>query len=407
MRGFVQSLPRQTKVIFLAWGFSIHAKRRIQLFIDDPQFKVAVVSTHNYNFTNAINILLTDTTGKETSIWKKNFNKISRITNNNLLLRLFKDICKCIKDFRRLKSAVKEFNPDVIFLQTLLYPCYLAYFLPLSLPIMITFWNGDVIWWAKWNGIERMLKKQIVTYGVRRSEAITVNSQMAFNACLRYGSPLEKIHLIRYPGVDLDRFKPLDKDKSKKKLNITSEKIILCPRGLGAYLNSDVIIESVAYVIKKHTNTLFLFLSGVGGEECWKGHLQRAHELGIEKYLRYEGQVSWEMMPVYYCVSDVMVSISLEDSLPNCMLEALACGISVIMGDIPQIRDWVSDGVNGFLVPTKDPLALSQKILSVFEDSEKKIKSFKKKNLELILRKADSRKNIKQVKDLVHLIDRK
>ena len=166
----------------MAWGFSIHAKRRIQLFIDDPKFKVAVVSTHNYNFTNASNILLADATGKETSIWKKLFNKVKEITNNNTLLLLFEDICKCIKDFRRLKSAVKEFNPDVIFLQTLLYPCYLAYFLPQSLPIMITFWNGDVIWWAKWNGIERMLKKQIVTYGVRKSATITVNSQMAFNA---------------------------------------------------------------------------------------------------------------------------------------------------------------------------------------------------------------------------------
>src|SRR4030042_4298500 len=51
---------RRTKVLFLAWGFSIHAYRRIQLFVDDPEFEVAVVSTHDYNFTNARNILLTD-----------------------------------------------------------------------------------------------------------------------------------------------------------------------------------------------------------------------------------------------------------------------------------------------------------------------------------------------------------
>lgn len=42
-------------------------------------------------------------------------------------------------------------------------------------------------------------------------------------------------------------------------------------------------------------------------------------------------------MPDYYACADVMVSISSHDSLPNCMLEAMACGIPVVMGDIPQI----------------------------------------------------------------------
>ncbi len=53
------SSQRPIRILFLAWGFSIHAKRRIQIFIDDPSFEVAVVSTHNYNFKNAKNILLT------------------------------------------------------------------------------------------------------------------------------------------------------------------------------------------------------------------------------------------------------------------------------------------------------------------------------------------------------------
>ena len=388
----------------MAWGFSIHAYRRIQLFVDDPEFEVAVVSTHDYNFTNARNILLTDAKGEKLSIWRKLFDKVKAVSNNNTLLLLLEDISKGIKDFRIIKSAVMEFNPKVIYLQTLLYPCYLAYFLHRSLPIMITFWNGDVIWWAKWNGVERWFKKQIVTYGIRRAQAMTVNSHMAFNACLSYGTQADKIHLIRYPGIDLERFKPLAKDEARKKLGITSKKVVLCPRGLGGFLNSDVIVESAANVVKKYPETLFLFISGVGGEKELKKHQQKVCELGMENNFRWDGQVPWDIIPIYYNASDVMVSVSSNDSLPNCMLEAMACGIPVIMGDIPQIREWIVDGINGFLVPPRDPIALSDRILKVLDNADKHVKSFIEKNLELVKREVDSKKNVKPVKELVHVI---
>ena len=112
-------------------------------------------------------------------------------------------------------------------------------------------------------------------------------------------------------------------------------------------------------------------------------HQLRTHNLDIEKNFRWDGQVPFDMMPIYYCAADVMVSIASNDSLPNCMLEAMACGIPVIMGDIPQIREWVNDGVNGFLVPPRDPIALSESILKVFENLEGRSRPSLKKTLSL------------------------
>ena len=48
-------------ILFLTWGYSIHAKRRIEIFTNDKRFDVTVVSTHNYGFKNAWNLLLTPT----------------------------------------------------------------------------------------------------------------------------------------------------------------------------------------------------------------------------------------------------------------------------------------------------------------------------------------------------------
>jgi glycosyltransferase involved in cell wall biosynthesis len=285
-----------------------------------------------------------------------------------------------------------------------MYPCYLAYFLPKSIPVIITFWNGDVTWWAQWSGIERLLKKQLVIYGVRRAKAITVNSQEAFKTCLNYGAKAEKIHLIRYPGVDASRFKPIVKEEAKRKLGITAKKVVLCPRGLSQYLNSDIIVKAAATVAKRYPDSLFVFVSGVGGQNELRKHKEQAFELGIENYVRWDGQVPWELMPTYYNAADVMVSISSNDSLPNCMLEAMSCGTPIIMGDIPQIREWVADGVNGFLVPTRNPGSLSNRIADVFEGSVKMIASLTQSNVELVKREFDSERNGEHVKNLVHLV---
>jgi hypothetical protein len=48
----------RTRVLFLAWGYSIHAERRIRFFAQDPSFDVVVVSSHDYHFPDARNVIL-------------------------------------------------------------------------------------------------------------------------------------------------------------------------------------------------------------------------------------------------------------------------------------------------------------------------------------------------------------
>jgi len=436
------SLPhsrRSTRVLFLAWGFSIHAKRRIEVFLNDPSFQVAVASTHAYEFENAYNILLDGIHHGEAGRvgrhevpspplrdkMKKWFHMARHLLDPRLFIKIHRILSmegkalsvdhlkillsifllprlryRLLGDLAKLSSAIHEFRPDVIFLQTLIYPSYLALLLPASVPLAITFWNGDILWWAQWDGIEQLAKKQLVTYGVRNAQAITVNSLQAYRVCREYGVEEDKIILIRYPGTDLDLFRPLDKGHARTKLRIDSPHVVLSPRGLGEYLNTEVIVQAAAQVLKTQGDTLFIFLSG--SENEIRRHKDLARTLGIDSRCRWEGPISWEVMPLYYNAADVMVSISSQDSLPNCMLEAMACGTPVIMGDIPPVREWVEDEKNGFLVPTSDPAALSKRLLQLLHDHDKYGSEFSARNMPLIDSLFDSRKNTDQVRDLVH-----
>jgi len=248
------------------------------------------------------------------------------------------------------------------------------------------------------------LKKQLVEYGIRKAAAITVNSRSAYEKCLGYGVPPEKVRLIRYPGVDRERFRPMARDEARRALGISAGKVVLCPRGLGGYLNSDVIVEAAAGVVREWPDILFLFVSGVGGEAERENHRKMARGLEIGKKCRFDGEVPWEAMPTYYGASDAMVSISSNDSLPNCMMEAMACGVPVILGDIPQLREWIDDGINGFLVPPREPRALAERILRVVRDAAGSVAAFSNRNLELVAREFDGAGNARDVKDLTRRV---
>lgn len=382
-----QKLSQKVRVLFFAWGDSIHARRRIKIFTEDPTFEVGVISNFAYDFENSKNFYLSGA-GK-------------KATRGQYIQRIFRMIVDPILVIR----YSCQFKPDVLFLQTLLYPSYLSFLISRRIPMMITFWNGDVTWWAQWTGIERAFKKQLVLYGVRRAAAITVNSKAALEACIGYGAVQDKVKLIRYPGANLDVFTPRsDRSKARERLGLRHGKIVLCPRGLGGYLNSDVIIEAAASVIEQIPDILFLFISGVGSKEIKQEHMMRAEELGIASNIRMDGYVPWDSMPYYYQAADVMVSISSNDSLPNCMLEAMACGVPVVMGDIPQIQEWIKDGDNGFLVPPRDSLLLSEKIVKTIVNPNKIVDSFIQKNIELVRREVDSKVMANQVKNLVHKV---
>ena len=235
--------------------------------------------------------------------------------------------------------------------------------------MIITFWNGDVTWWAKWTGIERLLKKQIVIHGVKRAMSITVNSKEAYNACIHYGKPAKYIHLIRYPGVDISRFHPIDKVLAKKHIRENAQIIVFWPRGIADYLNFDTLVAASQTVLKKYSDILFIIL--FANKEVDFSIKEELKSKGIEKNYLLLDKIQFEDMPYYYSAADMMISISSNDSLPNTMLEAMACGCPVIMGDIPQIREWIVDGENGYLCPVRDADKLAECIIKVIRRSAK------------------------------------
>lgn len=67
----------------------------------------------------------------------------------------------------------------------------------------------------------------------------------------------------------------------------------------------------------------------------------------------------------YYAASTAFVLPSLEDNLPNTVLESLACGTPVVAFDIGGISDMIDHGDNGFLVERVDTSLLADALEAI------------------------------------------
>ena len=101
-----------------------------------------------------------------------------------------------------------------------------------------------------------------------------------------------------------------------------------------------------------------------------------AAEMGpiIEKYgspnVRFEGYLPVERLADVYRSSDLFAFPSVNEGLARVLLEAMSTGLPVVATDCSGAEDCVSPGVDGTIVPPRDPDALAKALLWHYENRE-------------------------------------
>ncbi len=84
------------------------------------------------------------------------------------------------------------------------------------------------------------------------------------------------------------------------------------------------------------------------------------------------GHVPHNDLPAYYSLMDVFVHPSLRDGMPNAVLEAMACGKTVIATPVGGVVDVIQDGVNGYFVNVNDAGGLAEKMAEALSQPGKR-----------------------------------
>jgi glycosyltransferase involved in cell wall biosynthesis len=148
-------------------------------------------------------------------------------------------------------------------------------------------------------------------------------------------------------GLDLERFKPIDKAAARALFCLPTDKTILLfgavksdsdPRKGFAQLD-EMLRHAAASPLAK---SLVLCVYGTASKSDGEMH-------GVS--VRYVGHLhDDESLIALYSAADIFVAPSLQDNLPNTVVEASACGLPTIAFNIGGMPDLIDDGVTGFLV---------------------------------------------------------
>lgn len=177
---------------------------------------------------------------------------------------------------------------------------------------------------------------------------------------------------FRKPGralpnpANLAEFTPADaeaKAEAKRSFELTGPVILYAGR-LGVEKRVDVIIRAVAILAKQFPALTFV---ATGHGAAKRGLEALAHELGVEKQVRFTGFLPHDALPRAYRAADVFAFMSTSDSQSLALMQAYASGVPAVCANARGLPDYTPPEV-GFLVPPGDYRALAEKLSLLLRD---------------------------------------
>jgi phosphatidylinositol alpha-mannosyltransferase len=163
------------------------------------------------------------------------------------------------------------------------------------------------------------------------------------------------------PGVDTTRFRPAASRKPQ------AASILFVGR-LDKRKGLDVLLRAMPEVVSRFPEAR-LTVVGKGPMEAESRRL--AHELGLRSRVEFKGYAANNDLPAFYAAADVYCSPALGgEAFGIVLLEALACGTSVVASDITGYNEVVTHGETGLLCPPNDPAALARTLIEMLSRAD-------------------------------------
>lgn len=168
-------------------------------------------------------------------------------------------------------------------------------------------------------------------------------------------------------GIDTNLYKPIDKKIARDLLNLPQDKKLILFGAISAtsdkrkgfqFLNPA--LEKLALENQKKDFELVVF-----------GASQPAQNSNLPFKTNYLGRLNDDVsLALVYSAVDVFIAPSLEDNLPNTVMESLACGTPSVAFKIGGMPDMIEHQINGYLAKPFDIDDLTHGISWIVKDNQ-------------------------------------
>lgn len=181
----------------------------------------------------------------------------------------------------------------------------------------------------------------------------------------KWKTPADKVVTIPN-AVDVDAIRvPIDIKAKKDDLGIPNDALLVGIVGrLLPIKGHEYFISAAAELAKTRPQCRFLVIGDGPNRESLQAH---AKSLGLKEKLIFLGFRD-DVREIIQLL-DVACLSSISEGTPITILEAMACSKPTVVTDVGGCPEVVQNGVTGYVVPPRDPVALSKAIDQILSDS--------------------------------------
>ncbi len=195
------------------------------------------------------------------------------------------------------------------------------------------------------------------------SDYICVPSEFSKKSFLKKGFNEKKIIKIPY-GVDLNNFFLPNKTKENAQFNI------ICVGAISVRKGSIYLLKAFNELNLKNSKLIFI------------GDIEQGFEKILNMYFNENVEiiksVSQNSLRTFYNQASVFVTCPVEDGFGMVILQAMACGLPVIVTNNAGGSEIIDDGIDGYIIPTRDKEKLKEKLLFLYQNKKELLSMGKK-----------------------------
>ncbi|MGH9932500.1 MAG: glycosyltransferase family 4 protein [Pyrinomonadaceae bacterium] len=195
----------------------------------------------------------------------------------------------------------------------------------------------------------------------QKAAAVHCVTEAILSDATKYGLDPHKARVIR-PAVDPKFFWARENGLARgDTFNITTTGALIWRKGY------EYALQSIRNLLDQGIRVDFNIL-GDGPERSRV--LYTIRDLNLQDVVHLHGPKGPEEVRELLQRSDVFLLSSLSEGISNAILEAMACAVPVVTTDCGGMREAVTDGVEGFVVPTRNAAAITEALITLSNDPE-------------------------------------
>jgi glycosyltransferase involved in cell wall biosynthesis len=225
--------------------------------------------------------------------------------------------------------------------------------------VIISNWGSDVFWFQRFRRHRNRLLKLMslaTHYSCECERDIELAKQLGFRGVAfpvhPNAGPIHSGHLF-----------------SADTAVAPSDRKIILVKGYTKFVGrADIALRAIEFAAEHCKNFEIVLYSSDRRSRKIARMITKRTGLVIRALKPYE--MAHEDMLKLFLSARVYLGVSMSDGISTSLLEAIASGTFPIQTNTSCVSEWVSDGVNGFIVDYKDPRAISHRIVEALSNDE-------------------------------------